>query len=337
MRKTRVILFFILVLAFLLFGITGYNVYVIGKAREELSRTVLKHPTTVRNAKRHVIAILPLYIDPFISSILQGIQEEAETSQTAVQVFHYPSEGSTTGSYLPAEAFRYFDIAVRSAPDGLIMHFPAGEKVEQFIEKAERYRIPFVPMAMDVPLKPSRGFVTSDSFLQGREAASVAVGLLGKDAQLGVILPSGTPNSFTLAEEPFLKGAIFELDKRGKGKIVAVEREAVSILGGEEACITMLQNHPEINAFLCTSIRSTISVAQVIIDRGLVGKILIIGTNENTDIKRLLEKGVVQATIVRDALEMGRAAVRRLEQIWAGTPAMGIIKINSNTKFGRNL
>ncbi len=335
MRKTHVILAFIIVLACLMVGLTIYNVHLIGRARVELSKTVLRHPVSLGIAKHHLIAILPSYTDPFLSNIIQGIQEEADASQTAMQVFYYPSDTNTKGSYLPAEAFRYFEIAIRSAPDGLIMYFPAGEKVEQFIEKAERYRIPFVPVAMDVPPRPSRGFVSSDSFLLGKEGASVVIGLLGKDARLGIILPSGTPNSFTLTEEPFLKGAIFELEKRGKGRIVAVEREAVSILGSEEACSTMLQNHPEINAFLCTSARSTVGVAQVIIDRGLVGKILIIGADENAEISRLLEKGVVQATVVRDALEMGKAAVRTLEQIWAGTPPMGIIKINSNTKYGR--
>lgn len=75
--------------------------------------------------------------------------------------------------------------------------------------------------------------------------------------------------------------------EKHKGTITSVVREAVSILGSEEACNTMLQSHPDINAILCTSARSTISVAQVIIDRGLVGKIMIIGADENGEIIRL--------------------------------------------------
>jgi len=41
----------------------------------------------------------------------------------------------------------------------------------------------------------------------------------------------------------------------------------------------------------------------------MVGQIVIIGADENSEVNRLIEKGVVQASIVRDAVAMGKAGV----------------------------
>lgn len=337
MRRNVFSLTLIIVFTIILFGSAGLNIFLIEKSREELTRTVLRDPSDVKTLKNHIIVILPSLSDPFISNISLGIQVEGGDSETAVQIFYYPSESEISESLLSAEAYKYFDIALRAGTDGLIMYFPAGADIESFIKRAEEFHVPFVPVTMDLPLKPLNGIVTSDSYAQGKEAASTIVSLLGKDARIGVILPSGTPNSFSNSEEPFFQGAHMALAEKKKGQIIAVEREEVSILGSEEACSIMLQNFPEINAFICTNARSTISVAQVIIDRGLVGKILIVGADENAEINRLLEKGVVQATVVRDAIEMGKAAVRTLQQIKSGMKPTGVIKVNSNTKYGRTL
>jgi len=71
----------------------------------------------------------------------------------------------------------------------------------------------------------------------------------------------------------------------------------------------MLAEHPDINAILCIDAKATIGAAQVVIDRGMVGQIVIIGADENSEVNRLIEKGVVQASIVRDAVAMGKAGV----------------------------
>lgn len=327
----------ITIFAIILAGATAANMYFIEKSRKELARTVLLNPSTAKNLEKHIIAILPAVSDPAISNIYRGIQLQAEESETALQVFYYNSETEISGNLLTTEAYQYFDIAIRAAPNGLIMYFPPGEDIESFANKAQSFHVPFIPVALDMPRTPLNGLVTSDSYIHGKEAASIALDVLGTDARIGVILPSRTPNSFTIAEEPFFQGATQELIEKNQGKIIAVEREEESILGSEEACSTMLQNYPEINIFICTNARSTISVAQVIVDRWLVGTIAIIGADENIEIDRLLEKGIVQATVVRDAVQIGKTAVKTLEQLEAGIRPSGVIKVNSKVKYGRSL
>ena len=96
-----------------------------------------------------------------------------------------------------------------------------------------------------------------------------------------------------------------------------------------------LQQYPELNCFICTNARSTVSVAQVIIDRGMVGKIVIIGADEDLDVARLLEKGIIQATIVRDAIKMGETAVLSLAQKGITSKFAPISKVSTYTKYGK--
>ncbi|MFQ3546969.1 MAG: substrate-binding domain-containing protein [Termitinemataceae bacterium] len=335
MRRNVFSLILIISISAVLALATLLNIALIGKSRAELSKTILKNPAAVKTVKKHIIAILPSVSDPFFANLYYGLNQASIKNSAALELFSFSPEVEVSQIFVSAEAYRYFDIAIRSRPDGIVMFFPPGSDIRSFSEKAREKKVPFIPVAVDQPAQELPALVTSDSFLQGTEAVIIALGLLGRDAKIGVILPAGFPNSFVIAEEPFLNGAVFELNRRQMGKIVAAEREEESILGGEEVCTTMLQRYPEINCFICTNARSTVSAAQVVIDRGMVGKIVIIGADENEEIARLLEKGVIQATIVRDAIRMGEAAVTNLLKSETGSGSGTITKVSTYTKFSR--
>lgn len=335
MRKNWFSLFLLIIFSVALILTTVLNILLIGKSREELGKSVLRNPATLKTVKKHFIAILPAISDPFFINLYYGIQQGATKDSAGLELLSYSSEVEVNQFFLSAEAYRFFDIALRSKPDGVVMYFPPGSDIKSFSEKAQEKQVPFVPIAMDQPVQGIPALVTSDSFTQGAEAVSTALGLLGKDARIGVILPAGNPNSFIISEEPFLNGAIFELNRKKLGKIVAVEREEENILGGEAVCTNMIEKYPELNCFICTNARSTVSAAQVIIDRGLVGKIVIIGADEDLDVARMLEKGVIQATIVRDAIKMGETAVLSLSQKGITSQSAPINKISTYTKYGK--
>lgn len=335
MQKNRFSLFLLITFSIALTLTTILNILLIGKSREELGRSVLRNPASLKTVKKHYIAIVPAISDPFFINLYYGIQQGATKEMAGLELLTYSSEVEVSQFFLSAEAYRFFDIALRSKPDGVVMYFPPGSDIKSFSDKAQERQVPFVPIAMDQPVQGIPALVTSDSFIQGSEAVSVALGLLGKDARIGVILPAGNPNSFIISEEPFLNGAVFEINRKKQGKILAAEREEENILGGEEVCTTMLQRYPELNCFICTNARSTVSAAQVIIDRGLVGKIVIIGADEDLDVARLLEKGVVQATIVRDAIKMGETAILSLSQKGITSRFAPISKVSTYTRYGK--
>lgn len=330
MRHDRLSLLVVLLFGVLLIGASLLNIYFISTSREELTKTILLNPSSVKKYDHLIIGILPQPSDPFIANLYKGIQSTAEKYHQALQFFTYDMGSTVSTVPLSPEAYRYFEIALRVKPEGIIMFFPAGMNIGDFINQARAKDIPFVGVAMDVPPLPEARFITSDSASHGKAATIQALQTLGTHARLGIILPSRS--SEIIQEDPFLRGALEAIQETGYGRIIATEREEENILAGEGAASRLLQDHPEINAILCTSARSTIGAAQVLIDRGLVGKILIIGADENEEIIRLLEKGVVSVTLVRDAFRMGVLAIETLTSIKKGTYKGEILRVTTNIK-----
>jgi ribose transport system substrate-binding protein len=299
----------IVVFGVLLVGTLAINISLVNRSRNALASTILRNPATVRTARFHIVAILPDTIDPFYVHLIEGLREESERQNAALQLFYYTSTAIGEVGSTSEEVSRWFEIALRSKADGIILFQPTGMDVRRFAQKAESKHVPFVPLAMDAPQSWTRSGVTGDSFSQGKEAGTLVLGLLGTVVRVGIILSSDTSLGYAFDEEPFYRGVQEGLKARPGAAIVAAVREEESILGGEDACARMLTEHPDINAIVCIDAKATIGAAQVIIDRGKVGQIVIIGADENAEVNRLIERGVVHASIVRDATTMGQAGI----------------------------
>jgi ribose transport system substrate-binding protein len=285
------------------------NIVLASRSRIALASTILRNPATVRTARFHVVAILPDTVDPFYTHLIEGLREESEKQNAALQIFYYAPTAIGEASSTSEEVSRWFEIALRSKTDGIILFQPKGMDVLQFAKEADSRHIPFVPLAMDAPQAWTHSGVTGDSISQGKEASTLILGLLGSAARIGIILSSDTSQGYAFNEEPYYRGVEETLKNRPGAAIAAAVREEESILGGEDACARMLTEHPDINAILCIDAKATIGAAQVIIDRGNVGQIVIIGADENVEVNRLIERGVVHASIVRDAVAMGQSGV----------------------------
>lgn len=299
----------IVVFAIALLGALAFNIALVSRSRVALTSTILRNPATVKTERFHVVAILPDTADPFYTHLIEGLREEADAQNAALQLFYYSpgiisEEGSTS-----EEVWRWFEIALRSKVDGILLFQPKGLDVRGFAQEAAAARVPFVPLAMDAPQNWTNSGVTGDSMSQGREASSLVLSLLGGAARIGIILSSDTSLGYAYNEEPFYRGVAETLKAKSGAAIVAAVREEESILGGEDACARMLTQHPDINAILCIDAKATIGAAQVIIDRGIVGQVIIVGSDENSEVNRLIDRGVVHSSIVRDATAMGRMGI----------------------------
>jgi ribose transport system substrate-binding protein len=310
MKKAAWILVVLFGLAFL--GATLMNAGLIAKSRKALASGAFSERPVAAAARYHLVAILPDTDDSFFKGLLEGISESASVADTAVQVFRYPNS-------FPLEAERYFEIALRSKADGLIMFTPRNDRVADRARKAAQSGVVFVPVGTDAPAGIHTGFIGSGSLQQGFEGGRLICEELGASARIGVILP-GT-GSWDVAEEPLYRGVSSAVKSYPDAKIVAVARARPGILSGEETASAMLRGHPEVNALFCSSSRDTMGSAQVVIDMNRVGKVLIIGADETPEIRRYIDKGVIAASIVRDSRRIGQEAVLSFSGLKANQPA----------------
>jgi ribose transport system substrate-binding protein len=168
----------------------------------------------------------------------------------------------------------------------------------------------------DAPPEEKGPFVGSGSLLQGFEGGKLIGQRLGGSARIGVILPASGRG--TAEAEPLFRGVVAALKTFPGAAVAAVAEVQPGILAGEAVAESMLRDHPDLNAILCSSARDTVGAAQVLIDLNKVGQVLIVGADETQDIRRYIDKGVVAASIVRDSKRIGEEAVKAFSRIKSG-------------------
>ena len=324
MKKAAWILTVLFGLAFL--GAALLNADLIAKSRRALASGGFREQPAAMAARYHLVVILPDTDDSFFRGLLEGAQESASVVDAAVQVFRYPNS-------FPLEAERYFEIALRSKVDGLIMFTPRSDQVAERVRKAALAGVAFVPVGTDPPPGASMGFIGSSSLQQGFEGGRRICAELGASARIGVILPAS--EAVAPQEEPLYRGVLSALRTYPNAQIVAVARARPGILSGEETASAMLRGHPEVNALFCSSSRETMGAAQVVIDTNRVGRVLIIGADETPEIQRYIDKGVIAASIVRDSRRIGQEAVLSFSRLKEHLPALPAVEAGFIVRTGR--
>jgi len=105
-------------------------------------------------------------------------------------------------------------------------------------------------------------------------------------------------------------------------------RAAPGSFSGEEAAATLLAAAPDINAIFCATSRDTLGAAQVVMDRGLEGRVVIIGADETPELLRHIKGGVVSASLVRDSRRIGEEAVLAFASMERGFFPPGVIEVD---------
>jgi len=180
----------IVVFALALVGALAFNLELVHRSRTALVSTVLRNPSAIKTMRFHLAAIVPDTDDPFYAKLIDGLKQEADKQNAALQIFAFSPLVAGEESAAFAEMRRWFDIAMRSKVDGIVLFQPEGLDITDFAQEANRANIPFIPMAIDAPLHWSFASVSGDSLRQGKEAARLALGLLGTSARIGIILSS---------------------------------------------------------------------------------------------------------------------------------------------------
>ncbi len=295
-----------LVIAFglLFLGATLLNIDLIRASRAALSSGVFRDKSTIPAARFHILVILPEGRDTsFFSGFLGGILDSAEKKNAAVQILRYTEDSES-------EAERFFEIGLNAGVDGIIMYIPKTGRLMAYAQQAEAAGTAFVPASTNPPPEGLRIFIGSSAFRHGQAGGSF-IRTLNVIPRVGLIL--GPDSEGLLADDPIYQGIRSELGSAGK--IVAVARSRPGLFSGEETAALMIRQNPSINILFCADAKDSAGVAQLIVDMNRVRDIAIIGTDDSPEINRYLEKGVIAASVLRDARTMGRESLESVMRI----------------------
>lgn len=289
------------------------NSRLMGEIRSVLMPVESDTEAVLPSARYHLALVIPEAADTFHYDLSQGLRMAAAEAGGVVQVFR---TGATEQDSLEG----YFDMGINSGLDGIIIFLGHQNSPEDFQLKARGSSTVVVSLGTDRPRKTVGSYIGSSSLQQGFEAGKLVGAALGPRARTGVIISGGEGTQGST--EPFYQGVVSALAVYGSPAVKAAVKPRGGIFSGEEMAQNLLESDPELNALICSTAYETEGAAQVVVDFNLVGKVMIVGADETDAIRRYLAKGVIAASVVRDARKMGQEAFLEFRrQKEGGTPS----------------
>jgi len=327
MKRPRFRFSWLLVLLFglALGGATLMNLVLISQTRKALDEGILGDKSAGAVFRYHLALVIPDSTDSFFEGLREGVEASAPQSGVAVQIFRYHAN-------FPEEAETYFQLCLTSRVDGVILYAGSDGRMADRGVQSGAANVVFVPVGTQPPPRSGQGFIGSSSLLQGVESGNQLTRRLGKAARVGLLLTSDGDDP---RGDPVYKGVSAALQSFPGARIVRASRAQPGILSGEDAASELLRDYPSINVLVCASAPITEGAAQVVVDLGRVGQILIIGTDRSPTIDRLVDKGVIAASIVRDSQKMGADALRAFLEAQDGEPFVKAVEVGFTVRTRR--
>ncbi len=214
------------------------------------------------------------------------------------------------------------ETAIASKVDGILTMALNPTAFTPVINKAADAGIPVVLIDTDAPNSKRHVYLGTSNRDAGFAAGQAMVKATGGKATIGIVTGAIDADNLNLRIDGF-KDAI-----KGQAgmKIVDLQAGNSDLLLATEKAQAMLQAHPDITAMYGTSAETAIAIGKIVQEKGLAGKVTIIGFDDLDQTLDLIRKGVVYGTAVQKNYMMGYQGIKTIADIKAGAmPSKGII------------
>ena len=239
----------------------------------------------------------------FIASIKEGIEQEAERMDVAIE-FHVVSDVD--------EATEIINLLVRAGVDGIITQGINNAEFLEALKSVSNAKIPLVLMYTDLSSAERDAFVGINPFDMGLRAANLTLEANPKSGKVVFISQSSDYVNDNPTSKMHILGFLDGLESKYSPESILMKQSQPTLLSAEGLVSELFISEKDIVAIVCTNETDTIGVAQVVIDLNRVGKTTIIGTGLTKEIADYIDKGIVYGTLFRNPVQIGVSAMSTL-------------------------
>jgi len=195
---------------------------------------------------------------------------------------------------------------ITSRVDAIVMAACDAKALVPKVKQAMEAGIPVITIDSGIATDDALSFVATDNVKGARQGTEKLIELIGGSGKVGII--------------PFIKGAATS-DMREQGFTEAVKAdpkvEMVKPLysqgdaeKGMKAAENMMTSNPDLKGIFAANEPGAIGAARAIKQRGLTGKVKLVGFDAAETEISALKDGVIQALVVQDPFKMGYDGVK---------------------------
>lgn len=267
--------------------------------------------TTPKKREIRVIAVLKT-IDlnmEFWEVVKSGMRTAAKELDLGLEIRGPWAESDVKGQ------IALMDSAIRDQPDAIVLASTDFNTLVPSVEAARQAGIIVVTLDSGVNSKLPASFVATNNIEAGEKAGTRMLELIGTDTPVAVV--NHIRGATTAMEREV--GAIQAFTAVGMGDRLLPTRYTDNFeVRAYEITRELMKERPDIEGILAMNEVSTVGVARALQDLGLARKIRLVGfDNSRLEIK-LIEQGVIDATVVQQPFNMGYLSVRAVRDALMG-------------------
>lgn len=190
--------------------------------------------------------------------------------------------------------------------DAVVMAACDADALVSTVQKAEQAGVPVITIDSGLNWDGVRSLVATDNVQGAYEAGKKLFELIGGKGKVGLI--------------PFIKGAASSNDREAGFKKAVEETPGIELVStlysdsdigkGKDVTIDMLTQHPDLAGIFAANEAGAVGAARAILERGVKGKVILVGFDGSPDEQQQLRDGVIQALVVQNPFKMGYDGVR---------------------------
>jgi ribose transport system substrate-binding protein len=255
----------------------------------------------------------------FWEVVKTGMREAAKEFGVRLEIVGPWAESDVAGQIEVMES------VLRDPPAAIILSATDYKALVPSVEKAKAAKIPIVTMDSGVDSDIPESFVATNNIEAGEKAGREMMRLLEPGRTIAVV--SHIRGATTAMEREQGVAAALAADGRYPGLGTRYsnnyEENAYAIT------LELLDAHPDLGGILAMNEVSTIGVAKAIKDKKLGRKVRLVGFDNSLVEIKLIEEGIIDATVIQKPFNMGYLSVRTAREVVDGGKPAAFIDTES--------
>lgn len=232
-----------------------------------------------------------------------------------------------------AGQIKILDQVIDTDPTALILSATDYNALIPPVERARGKRIPVITIDSDVNSTVPLSFVATNNIEAGENAGREMIRLLAPGSKVALV--NHIKGATTAMERE--EGALRALARDGRFIVLGVRYTDNFQERAYEITRELMAEHPDLGGILALNEVSTVGVARALRDGGAAGKVKLVGFDNSLVEIKLMEEGVIQATVIQQPFNMGYLAVRAAKDVVDGRRVNRFIDTGSILITPRNM
>ncbi|KIL41559.1 hypothetical protein SD70_06790 [Gordoniibacillus kamchatkensis] len=208
--------------------------------------------------------------------------------------------------------------AIAKKPDAIVLAATDEAKLKPSVDKIKKAGIKLVSVDTASNAGATESVIATDQTEAGKRAGLHLAGQLTANASKAFILKSANGAAEAAEREEGVRAA---LSGSPQAEYIGTFTSEGTEDRAYETAKLLLASHSDVKGIVCLNEKMTLGAARAIKEKALTGEIKLIGFDSSIYIVKLLEEGVVQATVVQKPFNMGFLSIKSAVQLLSGIKA----------------